>query len=354
MSQLLKFPHIEQYRNVIRNVKQRIHFVGKDANGENIYDGTKSLPRLEFRGSVKLHGTNAAICQDGSGTIWTQSRERILSVEADNCGFNAWSLVNNKTITELFDHIRKINWLLPKDAIISIYGEWCGQGIQSGVAISSLPKMFIVFALGFNSAQGEPLKPHWELPDNLKYPFTQQCLAKAGIYCVYSFTEWKIVIDFEQPELVQNELGDITLAVEKTCPIAYDFGIEGIGEGIVWQCVTEGWRSSNFWFKVKGEKHSVSKVKTLAAVDVEKLNSIKECADHIVSDARLEQGLQYLRDSSLEIDVKNMGAFLKWLASDAIREEADTISASGLMAKEVGKAVTDKGRRWFMDRLKTA
>ena len=41
--------------------------------------------------------------------------------------------------------------------------------------------------------------------------------------------------------------------------------------------------------KVKGEKHSSSKVKKLASVDVEKLNSIKDFVDYAVTESRLEQ-----------------------------------------------------------------
>jgi hypothetical protein len=51
------------------------------------------------------------------------------------------------------------------------------------------------------------------------------------------------------------------------------------------------------------------------------------------------------------LDIKNMGAFLKWLASDAIREEADTITASRLQPKDVGKAISQKGREWFIAQL---
>ena len=28
---------------------------------------------------------------------------------------------------------------------ITVYGEWCGEGIQHGVGVSTLPKMFVIF-----------------------------------------------------------------------------------------------------------------------------------------------------------------------------------------------------------------
>jgi hypothetical protein len=40
-------------------------------------------------------------------------------------------------------------------------------------------------------------------------------------------------IDFNMPQLVQNQLSEITIAVEEECPVAKAFGFSGIGEGIV-------------------------------------------------------------------------------------------------------------------------
>lgn len=68
--------------------------------------------------------------------------------------------------------------------------------------------------------------------------------------------------------------------------------IQTCGEGIVWWCP-----EFNLKMKTKGSKHSTSKVKTLkeiAAVDIEKLNSIKELVASAVSENRLKQGLDKL------------------------------------------------------------
>jgi len=58
---MIKYPSIEQFRNIIRKVKEKTDYVGKDTNGDNIYLHTKDYPILEFKGTVKLHGTNAGI-----------------------------------------------------------------------------------------------------------------------------------------------------------------------------------------------------------------------------------------------------------------------------------------------------
>ena len=82
------YPSIEQYRNAIHKVTCTARRSGTDANGDPIYDGGKVLPVLTYEGTVKLHGTNAAICKDfHTGEIWFQSRENVITLEKDNAGF---------------------------------------------------------------------------------------------------------------------------------------------------------------------------------------------------------------------------------------------------------------------------
>jgi len=94
-----------------------------------------------------------------------------------------------------------------------------------------------------------------------------------------------------------------------------------------------------------------SKVKTLAAVDVEKVNSIKECVEKVVTEARLQQGLEHLTQNQLDHDPKNMGEFLKWISTDLAKEEMDTITESGLEFKEVVKEAQRVARNWFFKQL---
>jgi hypothetical protein len=151
-------------------------------------------------------------------------------------------------------------------------------------------------------------------------------------------------IDFNQPELVQNKLSELTLAVEAECPVAKAFGFSGVGEGIVWSCEYKGVVHR---FKVKGEKHSSSKVKTLASVDVEKINSIKEFVEYAVSESRFNQGLEKTFPNNEPVDVKKMGALMKWIVDDIIKEEMDTMVSNKLEPKDVGKYVSAKVREMF-------
>jgi hypothetical protein len=104
-------------------------------------------------------------------------------------------------------------------------------------------------------------------------------------------------------------------------------------------------------FKVKGEEHSVSKVKTLAPVDTEKLANMEEFVEYACTENRMRQGLEYLREQQLTIEMKNVGTFLKWLSNDIIKEEKDTMQQSNIDPKDVMRGVTNKARRWFQTNL---
>ena len=110
-------------------------------------------------------------------------------------------------------------------------------------------------------------------------------------------------------------------------------------------------KSSRLIMKSKGEKHSVSKVKTLNAVDVESIAEIKDFVDSAVTENRLEQGLGYLNEMKIEAVPKNTGEFLRWVVTDILKEETDTIVANQFDMKKVKSAIVNKARVWFLNKL---
>lgn len=94
---MYKFPEIEQFRNVIQQVNHRTRYVGKTEDGDPIYDeGPVEMPTLKFRGTVKLHGTNAAIVYTWDMlkfeyVMHAQSRKNIITPMSDNAGFAAFA-----------------------------------------------------------------------------------------------------------------------------------------------------------------------------------------------------------------------------------------------------------------------
>ena len=342
MKKHISFPSIEQFRHTNATVNRQFNFVGLDENGEAIYDHNKDKPTLKFKGTVKLHGTNAGICFNNEDGMWAQSRENIITPESDNAGFAFFVESNREIFESMFAHIAERDGIDLNTNTLSIYGEWCGGNIQKGVGISNLPKSFFIF--------GVKVTPHVETDEERKskpaYWISYHGLKApdAKIYNIDDFQTWEMDIDFNRPELSQNKLSELTIAVEEECPVAKAFGFSGIGEGIVWSCEFKGVVHR---FKVKGEKHSSSKVKTLAAVDVEKVNSIKEFVDYAVTESRFNQGIEKTFPNNEPIDIKKMGALIKWVTDDIIKEEMDTMKASNLEPKDVNKYVSTKVRDMF-------
>lgn len=120
-----------------------------------------------------------------------------------------------------------------------------------------------------------------------------------------------------------------------------------IGEGLVWTPKDpELMKDTGTWFKTKGQKHSVSKVKKLVSVDPEKLEGIEKFIEYAVTQARLEQGL-----GEVGLDYKTIGTFIGWVNKDINKEEGDVLESNNLTMKDVGKHVATKARTWYLEEL---
>lgn len=346
MSKLSKMHSIEQFRNVIRHVHDATRYQGRAEDGSPIFDPNTPLPKLMFRGTVKLHGTNAAVGVDfNTNEIWAQSKEQIITPAKDNAGFAAFVHLNRDIFARFIPELNQfVNVFEGNFSGAVIYGEWCGGNIQAGVAINGLPKMFVVFSIKLLSADSEEANV-WLKDESVAS--IMRGYQEYNIYDIFSFGYWEEEIDFNNPHEIQNKLVELTSKVEAECPVGKFFNVAGTGEGIVWKSYTPPYIGGAFQFKVKGDKHSSSKVKTIAAVDVEKVNSVRECVDMIVTENRLNQGLEQMRLNNLELQVENLSFFIKWIVADCVKEELDTIVESGLIVKDVNGAISKKARDWF-------
>jgi len=324
MATHISFPEIGQFRNAIRNVTDHSRYVGKDAQGEPIYDPTKAIPTLRFEGTVKLHGTNAAIVHSSTET-WFQSREHVLTLEQDNAGF----------MRNYYDKDLSVVFSTLSGSTIAIYGEWCGGSVQKTVALAQLPKMFVVFAVKLDGVwQGR------DIVSKVKDPSLK-------VYNIYDYASWIVDIDFNFPQLKQNELGEITQAVEKECPVAKALGAIGTGEGVVWKCITPGWEDDRFWFKVKGKAHSASHVKELASVDIEKVQNQKDFIAKVVTESRCSQSIDKLKEKNLPLTRASLGEYIRWIIGDVVKEESDLAKASGIEIEKIGGGIANAAKQWF-------
>lgn len=319
-----KYPSTGQFRDVVSDV----HRIAGATN-----------PTVPFFGTVKLHGTNSAVLWDFDDRheLICQSRSHFVTPQQDNAKFAAF-ISKASVAMEIKRLMRELR--TNESNLMVLYGEWCGNGIQSKVAISELSPMFVIFA-----AMEED---HWisgpRLASLSPDPATK-------IFNIFQFPTWTMDITFKQPELsiAQAELARLTNMVEEECPVGRYFGVHGVGEGIVWRGSLNG---HHLVFKVKGDKHSVTKVKKLASVDVEKVSGLMEFVEYALTINRMEQGYNELFTSkSIVPDTKDIGPFIKWIISDIVKEELDTMTKNGITTKDIGKPVSDQARKWFMGRL---
>lgn len=346
MKKMIKFPSIEQFRTIVSNVLRHFNYVGQDENDEAIYDTTKPKPTLKFKGSVKLHGTNAAVSYNEVGGLWAQSRENIITVEKDNAGFAFFVDSNRAMFIKLIAEVLIKNNLDAKENTVTIYGEWCGGNIQKGVGITNLPKSFFIFGVKVSPIVADEeakLKPaYWVDYDYLRSPDNK-------IFNILDYPTWEIDIDFNMPQLVQNKLSELTLAVEEECPVAKAFGFSGIGEGIVWSTELNG---VVYRFKCKGELHAgKSKVITLKPVDDVKIMKTIEISEKVTPTWRLAQMLEQSCDllNGGTLDRSNLGKFIKLVMADVVKEDVDILLEAGLEPKDIGKYVSEIAKRYFFD-----
>ena len=246
----------------------------------------------------------------------------------------------------------------------------CGSNIQKGVAVSQIKrKVFAVFALQYGGVDGKAAKLEIR-PEQIG-----AILPKHQDIFVLPYHGEPVTLDFGDRDrlLTATEaINKMVAEVELEDPwVKANFGIEGVGEGLVLYpetdklVIREGY--TELIFKAKGEKHRVVKNKQAVQIDPEVAKSIEEFVELFLTDARLEQAL--LEACNGELDVKNMGQFLKWISLDVQKESEAELTAAQrgradrpsfgrlegecprLTWKQVNKSLSTSARKWYMNKI---
>jgi len=326
------FPKIRQYHQVLRDLKLRHTYVGKDEQGDPIYDNTRDLPTITFHGHVKLHGTNAAIVFDADGTTYAQSRENVIDELKDNAGFAHW-------VAKEGHRLREQIAFAPGMKVV-VYGEWCGGSIQKGVALNQLPKMFVVFGLKIVNAEEES---QWQDSKHIQD-------ASINVHHICRAPTFVVAVDLNRPDKAIEMMTQWVDEIDVECPFAKVFGAIGHGEGLVFKPMAD--HGFDCAFKVKGESHSKSKIKKLPTVDCEKMDSIQQAVETHCHEDRLEQGWSVIIQSEEDKVPQKIADFIRWVVNDLWEEEGDSIRASDISRKEIGAAVSKKAAKWFQSKLR--
>lgn len=336
----IKFPSIEQYRNVVKKVKDKATFIGLDESGVAKFDPHIKKPTITFTQTVKIHGTNAGVSLTKDGDFGQQSRNRLISVDKDNYGFAMWcNDIERKDC--LVNFLQSVLNYYEEDDIeqVTIYGEFAGEGVFNNVAVGQLPKSFYAFSLTLLHSDGETT----QLPIDKLSGFKNEDLQ---LFNILMFENKKVDIDFNEPDEIINSIVEDTNSVENKCPVGEYFNVNGTGEGVVLlsDC-------GHYSFKSKGEKHAVSKVKTLSRVDTEMMNGVQEFVDSVVTENRLQQGIEYLKEMQHKLSPKSTGVFIKWVIEDIKKEELDTILEKQFDFKVLTHKIGKKSKEFFFNLL---
>lgn len=348
MPEFVKFPSIESFDHIVRAYQC---FCAADAETPLIwpfpgYTGPTPRGTMKYRGKIKLHGTNAGITVH-DGLYIAQRREGITTVgdcSKGNYGFAQW-VEDHKDYWTTFARVRR-----HCNAPITIFGEWCGPGVVKGkgTAISMLDhKIFAIFAVQVGERMVvDPTEINIIL--NIAPLHADTPMPSTMHILPWSCDEFFVDLnDRKMLEGTTKNLNTVMEFLEPTDPWVRDtFDVIGTAEGTVYYPLMEGTcyvEAMRYAFKVKGEKHRVTKTKESVQIDPEVAASIDDFVNMTVTEARLEQGA-----TAVGINIKNIKEFLAWIAADIQKENQDELDASDLEWGQVASKVAAAARAWYV------
>ncbi|KAI4105458.1 MAG: hypothetical protein L6R37_002721 [Teloschistes peruensis] len=325
------YPNIGKFRDFLHNFGLTL-------------PSTRIVPLI---GSVKLHGAHADWVISSDDIIRVQSRN-FLDVPStkDPSGLVAFTTPIRTNILRLRDDIlrryTKSNPEVcpdPKHSVI-IAGEWCGRGIQKGMAISQLPRHFVIISIYVNDAW-VPESEHADLKDEAH-----------GIYSVGMTGFYRLDLNLDNIDDSEAAIQALVTNVERLCPYGLMRGVTGKGEGIVWKALDHA-QSPELWFKYKGDSTAVSYSWKPSATAVAAANPQREdnFATAVVTAQRLEQGWEYLKETDVPRNEAGMGKFLAWITNDIFTEEIQEMKEKIISKGKLKPAIKAIAAPWYKKRL---
>lgn len=336
----IKWPSIGLLHNVIATYD---HLLANDG---------LALPTITYRAKVKLHGKCMGV-QITSGGVFCQSKTSMLTLPSgDLNGFAAWanSRGSKKSPGDNLAYFEG----LPQDT--TVFGEWCGPGIQKKMAISKAEhKVFAIFAI--QRGYGEDAKMVYE-PEDIRAYLHGTCGSIPDAVHILPWDGEPLTLNYaDKGSLAAKvaKLNERVLAIEKEDPwVKQVFGVSGLGEGLVFypmgeHSTTDSERLGRTMFKAKGVKHSKVAERVPVVLDPELVKSVDGFVAYMVTDNRLEQALEETcpEGASMRYTLD----FLSWLTADVKKEGTVELQKAGLeWETAVERAVQAKGRAWLREK----
>lgn len=317
---MVKFQKISEFADVYRAMVSVATFQKLDTDGEPIYRGLGDGDIVIAEVSIKLHGTNAGYTLDRERGLYFQSREREVTIDHDNAGFALWSsFPERKQFIESF--LRNLLEAREEITSVTLFGEFCGKGIQKGVACSQVDKFFAPFALRVTLKNGESFEAeNWKEIESKELGI----IPVSWYQTSFSLKEPQDFID-----TINQQVGEI----ENEDPFMLEkFGVSGIGEGVVVKCWVGcargvSTRFQGFRFKAKGEKHRVTKTAKAASVSNVSLEDAYKFAEYAATENRVLQAIDTL--GLPDLTKSHIPSVIKWVIEDIKSEEMPRIEELG-------------------------
>jgi hypothetical protein len=275
------------------------------------------------------------------------SKERILTKENDNDNFANW--VNSKSKEVWLKIFKKVKENLITDVSenekITLFGEWCGKGIQNKAAITKCERMFFIFAIRIGNDVDHGGKPiGWLTDNNFKNVYNRS----ENIFNSSMFENFFLEVDWNYPKEIEKIVEEKTKVINDSCPVAEYFGVDGVGEGIVWIPANyDELNNTKLWFKTKGDKHKQNKKSKDSEIDPEIIRNISALLDEYLVENRLERGIAYLKEAGIFLEAFNTKFFIEFIAKDILKDASEHLKTLEIDSEKLRKEISKYSGKWF-------
>lgn len=282
----------------------------------------KLIDEAVFLYKWKLHGTNGCIYIDSEGNFHGQKRTSFVTEHDNNSGFYQFVKEVERYCSPIHNYLKNTY----------IYGEFCGKGIQSGVAACQTDfKYFAVFEAFKDDKWIDVSKVEKYLKhDKIKFIHFEPEMIKVNFADIESVREFhKKCID------IVKVMETLDPWVEKT------FGIKGPGEGAIFtDLITKS------KFKEKIEKFT--EVKTISRKEKIDLGPVKSFVHSVLTEHRLEKAYDVFSERKT---IRELGLFLKYIGQDIQNECRAELSESGLDWKPVSTEISNQAKSFYFKKI---
>ncbi len=336
MKKVIKMESIEQFRHIV----QKVNFLYPN-----------NPPKVTFIGYEKIHGAQMGVSFNNIDGFWVQSKNNIITPEQDHMGCVKEAYKNKEVWLDIITQLSVENNIDLNLYTITVYAEWAGGNIQRNSAISGLNKRAIIFRY----AKVSVIDTESVLEDYYIETKSNNHTVKNVEHNIFNIADFPTIIydvDFKDPTKASVELSKVIEENEDNSPVGKLMGKpNNILEGYVFY---GNFDHHTLVFKMKGSKHSKSKVKSVKKYteeDLKKLDEKKKCATEIFSEQRCNQALTEIFGIDFEntIDIKKMGEYLKWVNADTIKEEYDILKKYDLTFREVNRDFQNLTKEYFLN-----